>query len=141
MTAYAYDAQRWYAGEVAADTPGSTPIAPLIGSVSSLPGEPRARWCRYEWRVEPYTPQPVPDVVERWAAHYVLTAEGHMPAVRAAIDAIPDPVQRELARIEFDQRPTIRRLSPLTQQLQQLAGITEQQRDAMFIAAAQLAGE
>lgn len=61
---YAYTAEGWYAGPVADDTPGSTPIAPPLESVSEIPGDLRARWYRYEWRVEPYTapvvpPQPV----------------------------------------------------------------------------------
>lgn len=81
---------------------------------------------------------PLPDEVDRWKAHYVLIAAGHMPAVRAAIAAIQDDAQRALAELLFDQRPTIRRIGALTQQIQQAAQITDEERDALFLQAAAL---
>jgi hypothetical protein len=80
----------------------------------------------------------LPDEVDRWKAHYVLIAAGKMPAVRAAIAAIEDDTERALAELLFDQRPTIRRIGPLTQQIQLGAGITDAERDAMFVQASAL---
>ena len=80
----------------------------------------------------------LPDDVERWRAHYVLTAHGYMDAVLAAIGGIADAAQRNLARAEFTQRPYIHRVSYWTQMLQQAVGISDAERDAMFIEAAAL---
>lgn len=142
MTAFAFDALGWWFGEVEDDTPRSVPIAPPQGyDGDPVAGQPWPRWCRYEWRIEDYSPPDapaVPDEVEMWRAHCALIAAGKMAAVRAGIASIADPTARALAEAQFEYRPTVRRLSPLTQQLQQLAGITDEERDALFVQAAAL---
>jgi len=141
VTAFAYDAQRWYDGEVEDDTPRSTPIAPPAHAEERVDGEPWPRWQRTAWVLEPWTAQPppvVPDEVEMWRARCVLIAAGKHQAVLDAIAAIPDPVQRAITAAQFEFRPTVRRLSPLTVLLQQAAGITDEERDAMFVQAAAL---
>ena len=136
MTHFAIDARNWLVGPVDDDTPGSVPIEPpAVEATDPSPGQPWPLWCRFEWQVQPYAPVPVPDQVERWRAHYVLTAHGYMDAVLAAIDGITDPAQRNLARAEFTQRPYIHRTSYWTQMLQQAAGISDAERDQMFIEA------
>lgn len=112
-------------------------FAATIGAIESASASPGDTWDGASFH-RPEVVEPVPDVVERWAAHYVLIAHGYMPAVMAAIEAIEDPVQRELARVEFTQKPVIRRLYPLTQLLQQAAGISDAERDAMFTAAGRM---
>lgn len=63
MTWYAFDSLGWFSGPVPEDTPHSTPIAPPISSVTTVPGEQRARWVRYAWRVYPYAPPPAAAVL------------------------------------------------------------------------------
>ena len=146
MTAHAFDNWGWYAGPVADGAPRSTPVAPDNTSTSQTTGASRSNWTGHEWMVLQYVPpeappepQPVvPDEVDRWKAHYVLTAAGLMPAVRAAIAAIEDDAERAIAELLFDQRPTIRRIGALTQRIQQDAGISDAERDALFVQAAAL---
>lgn len=110
-------------------------FAATLDGIASDTAAPGDTWDGQTFsRPAPPAP-PVPDEVDRWKAHYVLAAAGHMPAVRAAIAAIADDTQRAVAEALFDQRPTIRRLSTLTQQIQQAVGINDAERDALFVQA------
>jgi hypothetical protein len=55
---YGFDAAGWYIGVVDDDEPRSTEVPPPIASVTEVPGEPRARWQRYAWRIAAYAPPP-----------------------------------------------------------------------------------
>ena len=112
-------------------------FASSIGAIPSETASPGDTYSNGQFSRPTPAPQ-VPDEVERWKAHYVLIQAGRMAAVKAAIAAIPDATQRDIAELLFYQRPTIRRIGGLTQQLQQAAGITDEERDAMFILAASL---
>ena len=57
-TAYAFDAQGWFAAEVAVGTPDSTRARPDLLSVSTTPGDPRARWQAGAWIVQAFAPLP-----------------------------------------------------------------------------------
>lgn len=139
MTHYAKDARGWLTGPVDDDTPGSVPIPPpAVAAQEPTAGEPWPIWCRFEWRAEPYAPQPVPAEVEMWRCRCILIQAGKLDAVQAAIAAIADATQRALVQAEFEFRPTVRRDSALTEQLRQAAGITPTEADAMFTAAAAL---
>lgn len=136
---YVIDALGWLAGTAEADATGTIPVTPPETTVQEpTDGELWPRWRRYRWELQVWHPAPdgiVPDQVERWRAHYVLTAHGYMDAVMAAIDGMQDNTQRNLARAEFTQRPTIHRISYWTQLLQQAVGITDEERDQMFVEA------
>ena len=58
-----------------------------------------------------------PQKVTRRQALQALTIRGHIAAVRATIEAIEDPVQRDLARIELDDSQEFERHRPLVVQI------------------------
>jgi hypothetical protein len=60
---YAYDSAGWYTGTVPEGSASATKVTPPIASVTEAPGEPRARWMRYAWRVQAYAPPPAPPVL------------------------------------------------------------------------------
>lgn len=59
MTAYAYNANGWYDGEVPDGTPGAVTEPPPVTNTSTVPGLQRALWWRFAWQVETY-PEPPP---------------------------------------------------------------------------------
>lgn len=56
--------------------------------------------------------------------------------VDAAIDAIPDQLQRDSVRVEWDYAPYVERSHPMIIPLAAALGLTEQQVDQAFIEAA-----
>lgn len=135
--AHAFDLWGWYAGEVADGEPRSTHLVPPTLSTAEADGAPRANWTGEAWAVRPYAAPPAdeappPDEVLTYQAHAVLIQSGWMPAVKAAIAAIEDETERELAEVMFYRRPTIRRIGELTQRIQNAAGISDEVRDQLF---------
>jgi len=61
-----------------------------------------------------------------------------MASVAAAIAAISDDTERELAQIDWEYATTVRRVSPLVESLGPALGLTDAQIDALFVAAASL---
>jgi len=61
-------------------------------------------------------------------------------SVDAAIDAIADATEREIAQTDWQYRDTVRRDSDLVTTLGTELGVTEQQQDDLFILAAGLDG-
>lgn len=92
------------------------------------------------WEVETAQPPvaPVPQSVTMRQARLALLGAGLLDDVAAAIAAIPDPVQRKAAEIEWEYAQTVDRNSPLIQQLAPALGMTEAQMDELFVAAARL---
>ena len=97
------------------------------------------------WLAEGNTPEPAdppPPViitsVTMRQARLALLAAGLLDDVDAAIAAIPDPVQRKAAEIEWEYATTVDRDSPFTQQLAQGLGLTTEQKNELFIQASQL---
>lgn len=77
----------------------------------------------------------VPAVVDMAQARLELLDAGLLDDVGPAIDALPEP-QRSAARIEWEYRPTVRRASALVATLGTALGLSSEQIDALFIAAA-----
>ena len=135
--AHAFDLWGWYAGGAPDGEPRSTQLVPPTLSTDETVGAPRANWTGEAWAVRPYVAPPAdetppPDEVETYKAHAVLIRAGWMSAVKAAIAAIEDETERELAEVMFYRRPTIRRIGELTQQIQNAAGISDELRDELF---------
>lgn len=110
-------------GEVAEE---STPIGPPWSQV---------------WTVRAKTPEelavPVPLVVTMRQARLALLAAGLMDDAEAALDALPSP-QKEAARIEWEYATEVRRDWPFVALVATALGLTPEQVDALFIAAAEL---
>ena len=83
----------------------------------------------------PPAPPVVPAEVTMRQARLALHAAGLLASVEAAIDALPDP-PRSAARIEWDHSQTVQRNRGIVQQLGTALGMTSEQLDALFIAAA-----
>lgn len=77
----------------------------------------------------------VPAKVTRRQARQALAMGGLMAAVQPAIDAIPDPMQRQLAQIEWDDSQDFERDRALLIQLGHAIGLTDAGIDALFIQA------
>ena len=97
------------------------------------------------WVAEGNTPEPAdppPPVVitsvTMRQARLALLGAGLLDDVDAAIAAIPNPVQRKAAEIEWEYATTVDRDSPFTQQLAQGLGLTTEQKNELFIQASQL---
>lgn len=83
----------------------------------------------------PPGPPPVPSEVTMRQARLALLGAGLLPSVTAAIDALSEPT-RTAARIEWEYSTTVQRHRGLVQQLGTALGMTNEQLDALFIAAA-----
>ena len=81
---------------------------------------------------------PVPQSVTMRQARLALLQSGMLDDVDAAIAAIPDPVQRKAAEIEWEYAQTVDRNSPFVQQLSAGLGLTDEQKDQLFRTASQL---
>lgn len=81
---------------------------------------------------------PVPQSVTMRQARLALLGIGLLDDVDTAIAAIPDPVQRKAAQIEWEYAQTVDRNSPFTQQMAAGLSLTAEQLDALFTQAAGL---
>ena len=88
------------------------------------------------------TPEPVvivPQVVDMAQARKALRISGITNAnVVAAINAIPDVMQRDLALIDWEFASRITRLSPLVLSLGSALNLSSAQIDSLFVTAATL---
>ena len=81
----------------------------------------------------------IPQSVSMAQARKALVLGGvSMASVAAAIAAISDTTQRELAQIDWEYSTTVRRVSPLVESLGPSLGLTDAQIDALFVAASSL---
>lgn len=83
-------------------------------------------------------PPRVPSRVTRRQARQALALAGLFAAVQPAIDAIPDPQQRQLAQIEWDDSQDFERDRPLLIQLGHAIGLDDVGIDELFIQAGAL---
>ena len=109
-----------------------------------------AVWAGAAWAVLPNIAPPdaapqspehadgVPVSVSMAQARLALLGAGLLAQVDAAIAAMPG-IDGEAARIEWEFRPSVRRDSPLVQGLSGVLGLTGEQLDALFVAAAAIA--
>ena len=86
----------------------------------------------------PVQPDPIPQSVTMRQARLVLLNAGLLDDVDAAIASIPDPVQRKAAEIEWEYAQTVDRDSPFTRQLAQGLGLTDEQKNVLFVQASKL---
>jgi hypothetical protein len=86
----------------------------------------------------PPEPAAVPNVVTRRQARQALLLAGKLGDVQPAIDAIPDPIQRGMVQIEWDDSQEFHRNRPTLISLATAIGVTSEQLDALFIQAAAL---
>jgi hypothetical protein len=81
----------------------------------------------------------VPESVSARQIRLWLVRHGvSLAAVDAAIDAIPDQLQRDSVRVEWDYAPYVERSHPMLVPLAAALGLTEQQVDQAFIEAASI---
>jgi hypothetical protein len=81
---------------------------------------------------------PVPQSVTRRQARQALRLAGLLGSVQAAIDSIPDDLQRDLAQIEWDDSQEFQRHRPLLIALATQMELTSEQLDNLFRTAAAL---
>lgn len=87
---------------------------------------------------EEVMPPRVPSRVTRRQARQALALAGLFAAVQPAIDAIPDPQQRQLAQIEWDDSQDFERERPLLIELGHAIGLDDAGIDELFIQAGAL---
>ena len=80
----------------------------------------------------------VPSSVTMAQAREALRRAGVLAGVDAAIGAIPDADQRQAAEIAWEYAPTVGRTGALVSMLGAQVGLTEDQIDDLFIAAAEI---
>lgn len=100
------------------------------GWVRSGPGQP----------FEPPTPPApaVPESVTRAQGKAALIGAGLWPGVQAYVASIPDPTQQALAEVALNDTLEWRRDNPFLAACADGIGLTFEQLDALFIAAAQI---
>ena len=86
----------------------------------------------------PVVVAPVPQSVTRRQARQALRLAGLLGSVQAAIDSIPDDLQRDLAQIEWDDSQEFQRHRPLLIALATQMELTSEQLDNLFRTAAAL---
>ncbi|SFB73993.1 hypothetical protein SAMN05216344_102158 [Polaromonas sp. OV174] len=96
--------------------------------------------CGWLWDGDVFTPAPppppvIPAAVTRRQARQALLLAGLLADVQPAIDAIPDPVQRGLAQIEWDDSQMFERHRPLLIALATALGLDAAALDALFVTA------
>lgn len=82
-------------------------------------------------------PEPVPDQVSNVQAHALLIQRGLLDQAQAAISAISNDTERQLAQLAFD-RGTFVRNSPMVEGLGASLGLSSDQIDQMFRDAAKV---
>tara|TARA_R110000823_G_scaffold225669_3_gene353432 strand:- start:3694 stop:4068 length:375 start_codon:yes stop_codon:yes gene_type:complete len=85
----------------------------------------------------PPGPPAVPQAVTMRQARLALLGAGLLPAVNAALAALPEP-QKTAAQITWEYSTEVQRGNGLVPQMAASLGMTPQQIDALFIAAAGL---
>jgi hypothetical protein len=130
------------------------------GELREIPDELLAAWAAAgnpksaEWMLAPAKPTedaiwegsqwviPSPAVPESVSARQIrlwLVAHGvSLAAVESAIDAIPDALQRDSVRVEWEYAPYVERSHPMLVPLAAALGLTEEQVDQAFVEAATL---
>ena len=137
-----FDLFGWYVGQ--GTGPRSTPIAPLNLSIADTPGDLRANFTGHVWVDLPYVlpvlpvyTEPVPASISMRQARLALLGAGMLASVGAAIAALPEP-QKSAATIEWEYSNEVQRHNGFVEQLAPVLGLTTDQLDDLFRAAAQL---
>lgn len=142
VTIYAYDKNGVYTNAAEVDPMGEVP-AGLMTAPPALTGTQVAQavggvWVVLpEYPVGPVQPPQVPAAVTMRQARLALLGTGLLANIEAAIDALPSP-QKEAARIEWEYSQEVQRHNGFVSVLAPMLGLTQEQIDALFIAAAAL---
>lgn len=129
-----FDASAWHCYPVE-DTP--PPEAPGKIAERIMPVQIDGVW-QERWTLIDAPAPPVPEAVQMAQARLALLDAGLLSRVDAAIDAIPDPIEREASRIEWEYRTEVYRNSQLVLSLGAALGLTDNQIDELFRQAAGL---
>jgi hypothetical protein len=99
-----------------------------------------AAWVADGNTIAPYEPPPEPlrPLTARQLRLGLVTNGISLSSVEAAIDAIEDQTDREVARIEWEYATTFERSHPLIEQVGAALGLTPEQIDDMWAEAATL---
>ena len=99
-----------------------------------------AAWVADGNTIAPYEPPPEPlrPLTARQLRLGLVTNGISLSSVEAAIDAIEDQTDREVARIEWEYATTFERSHPLIEQVGAALGLTPEQIDAMWTEAVTL---
>lgn len=97
----------------------------------------KGQW-QQTWAQEPIPPEPVPDVLSPAQGEYILIEMDLMDALKAAVAGIKNKKQREQTEVAVFRTSGWRRDSPTLNAMMVELGITEQQRDEMFIAGSKI---
>jgi hypothetical protein len=73
-----------------------------------------------------------PSITARQIRLWLVTHGHTLAEVEAAIDAIPDPAQRELVRVEWEYAPYVERSHPMLVPLASSLGLSAAEVDAAF---------
>lgn len=116
----------------------------VVGSLGELPGAIDATGADVgdTWDgsafVKPAAPASIPGEVTMRQARRALLAAGLLDDVETAIDAMSEP-NRTAARIDWDYSSSVRRDNATLAALAAALGLTAEQLDALFVAAAGIA--
>ena len=143
-TVYLIDDAGIYKGYTDADPyralPRGTPVTP-----PALFGTEVAQWSGTNWQVLPQRPEPppapgpaVPESVTRAQGKAALITAGLWPGVLAFVAAIPDPTERALAEVALHDTQQWHRSSPFFNAAATALGLTGEQLDNLFLAAAKI---
>jgi len=99
-----------------------------------------AAWVAEGNTIAPYEPPPEPlrPLTARQLRLGLVLNGISLSSVETAIEAIEDPTDREVARIEWKYTTTFERSHPLVNQIGAALGLTPEQIDAMWTEAATL---
>lgn len=129
-----FDTSDWHCYPVHDTTP---PEAPNKVAERIMPVQIDGVW-QERWALIDAPAPPVPEAVQMAQARLALLDAGLLSQVDNAIDAIPDPTQREASRIEWEYRTEVYRNSQLVLSLGAALGLNDNQIDDLFRQAAGL---
>lgn len=135
--------QLWTSAELAAvrlfvpADPGVPPGKRVVHTEVVLLGDVVTYWYELE-DIPPLTPSDV-NLTDRQLRIGLLSAGYDLAVVETAIEAIPDPIDRAIARVWWDRTTVIQWDHPMTQTLMGLAGIPENERQLLWMWASDIA--
>lgn len=141
MAWHTWDSARWYDGPSDVEVDACTMIEPPTTSTATTAGEPRARWHRYEWRVEPYSTQPAPESTTLFRFIQALDDVLNITEaqVEAAIAAMPDGRPKRRMRAWWRASAAVSRRGQSMNAFQALMSLSSAQIRSVFVAAEQVA--
>lgn len=134
---HTYDRHGWYSGAEFPERDAG--VAPANTSTTTTPGQWRANWNGFEWLDTVYVAPPAPGADIRTPppvlirqAHTAMILLGLDDDVSAAIDAIEDPIERKIARVDWTQSAVVEFDNPFVQSLAPALGFTRAQLADIF---------